>query len=47
MQCDVLRLDQAAWDAVQDFPEHKMSALDSRIGQETVKEVHYGCRNLN
>ncbi|MBA1295840.1 hypothetical protein G7025_20965 [Pseudomonas lurida] len=24
----VLRLDQAAWDAVQDFPQNKMSALD-------------------
>ncbi|GEM_PF-2766553 len=28
MHRDVLRLDQAAWDAVQDFPQHKMSALD-------------------
>ncbi|NWC92372.1 MULTISPECIES: hypothetical protein [unclassified Pseudomonas] len=25
---EVLRLDQAAWDAVQDFPQHNMSALD-------------------
>lgn len=28
MHRDVLRLDQAAWDAVQDFPQHKMSPLD-------------------
>ncbi|RZI32572.1 hypothetical protein [Pseudomonas orientalis] len=28
MHRDVLRLDQAEWDAVQDFPQHKMSALD-------------------
>ena len=28
MHRDVLRLDQAAWDAVQDFPQHKMSAAD-------------------
>jgi hypothetical protein len=28
MHRDVLRLDQAAWDAVQDFPQHKMSAFD-------------------
>ncbi|UNM19216.1 hypothetical protein K0P33_27535 [Pseudomonas sp. ArH3a] len=28
MHRDVLRLDQAAWDAVQDFPQYKMSALD-------------------
>lgn len=28
MHRDVLRLDQAAWDAVQDFPQHKMTALD-------------------
>ncbi|MGQ7860014.1 hypothetical protein ACUN0G_12030 [Pseudomonas sp. 32A] len=28
MHRDVLRLDQATWDSVQDFPQHKMSALD-------------------
>ncbi|MFP3494176.1 hypothetical protein SB759_08105 [Pseudomonas sp. SIMBA_059] len=28
MHRDVLRLDQAAWDAVQDFPQYKMSAQD-------------------
>lgn len=28
MHRDVLRLDQAAWDAVQDFPQHKMTALE-------------------